>query len=50
MLIDTMMLMLIVTMMLMMVDWNEVNAYCYVEHNVSWHTMMNDRSEATIMM
>ena len=36
-----------------MVDWNEVNAYSYVEHNVSWHTMMNDncdRSEATIMM
>ena len=44
--------MLIDWMVVMMVDWNKVNAYCYVEYIVSWHTMMNgnDRSEATIMM
>ena len=43
--------MLIVTMVIMMVDWNEVNAYCCVEYNVSWHTMNDndDRSEATII-
>jgi hypothetical protein len=43
--------MLIGTMMLMLVDWNEVNAYCYVEYNVSWHTTNDndDRSEATII-
>ena len=43
-----MMIMLIVTMMIMM---NEVNVYCYVEYNVSWHTTNDndDRSEATII-
>ena len=54
MLIGTMMVMLIDTMVLMLIVMGEVNAYCYVEYNVSWHTMMNynydDRSEATIMM
>ena len=45
--------MLIVTMVVMMVDWNEVNAYCYFKYNVSWHTTNDNdddgRSEATII-
>ena len=27
---------------LMLIDTDGVNAYCYVEYNVSWHTM-NDK-------
>ena len=35
----------------MLIVTDGVNTYCYVEYNVSWHTMNddNDRSEATII-
>ena len=46
-----MQLMLIGILVVMLIDTDEVNAYCYVEYNVSWHTMNDndDRSEATII-
>ena len=43
--------MLIGILVVMLINTDEVNAYCYVEYNVSWHTMNDndDRSEATII-